>query len=78
MSKENEIKIGRSGDGQKYTYWKGLKRCSCGKYPYVIGKDKKTHQSGPPYKVICIYCHKSSNVYDTIKEAISMWNFAIE
>lgn len=74
MIKDNVFELGVCGSGKAYHPWDGLKECSCGGYPLMVGTDGTDFYSGSPYKIICIKCSKSTTTNENISVIKIQWN----
>lgn len=76
--KTNGFIFGKSGAGKASHPWDNLKRCpKCGYYPWIVGKDLKSYESGSPYTIICMNkskCDCRSMQSYNIELCIEDWN----
>lgn len=76
--KTNGFIFGHSGVGKASHPWDNLKRCpKCGYYPWIVGKDLKSYESGSPYTIICMNkakCDCRSLQSYNVELCIEDWN----
>lgn len=71
---KNGFSIGTLGEGKATHPWDGLKKCSCGHSPWMVGNDNNDFRSGKPYRVICKKCGRTTSQNDDSSIIKKEWN----